>query len=287
MSYLKKFFSKIYLLTPRGVFICFGNCIGVFWFDVLRIRRRLVLDNIRKCFPERTEDEVIQIGRQSLKTLGVSIVDVMCLPFVTKEWVKKNCHIIGKEHIDFALQKEKGVFFLGSHLGSGDIGIASLNYYELKMNLITKRIKTEWINNYWFSTRQSHGTKLIDDRRSTFDILKALKKKEIVVFVLDQFMGPPLGVKTTFFGRETGTAMGLALLVERTKTPVVPSYTYLDRSGKIITVFEEEIPLQDFGSREESIREMTQIYTYKIEEIVRQYPHQWMWVHRRWKEFRE
>ena len=154
------------------------------------------------------------------------------------------------------------------------------------MNLITKRIKNEVINNFWFGARRFHGTRLIEDRRSTFDILKALKRNESVIFVLDQFMGPPLGVPVHFFGRKTGAAMGLALLVEKTRVPVIPCYSYVNEKGKIVDVFEPEIPFQDFGSREETIEKMTQIYTDKIEEIVRQYPEQWMWVHKRWKEFK-
>lgn len=100
-------------------------------------------------------------------------------------------------------------------------------------------------------------------------------------------MGPPIGVRTKFFGRETGTAMGLALMAERTGAPVVPMYTVRQPDGSAIVIFEPEIPMQDFGPRDETIARMTQVYTDKIEEIVRKHPEQWMWIHRRWKDFVE
>lgn len=263
---------------------------------MFRIRRNIVIDNISKAYPELDKKQVLKIGRRSMMTLGIGIVDVFCLPFANEKWLKKNVVVEGEKNIQEALKKGKGFFALGAHMGSGDMGLTALNYLfnnsqsvnekRLKVNLITKRFKNQWLNDYWFKVRQKHGTNLIEDRKSSFDILRALKRNEMVIFVLDQFMGPPLGVKTQFFGRETGTAMGLALLVEKTQVPVLPCYSYLRGDGKIVSVFEKEIPLQDFGSRNKTIEEMTQIYTQKIEEIVRKYPEQWMWVHRRWKEFK-
>ena len=76
-------------------------------------------------------------------------------------------------------------------------------------------------------------------------ILKSLKKNEAVVFVMDQFMGPPIGVRTTFFGHETGSAMGLAVMAQRSKVPVVPVYTYRDDNGDTHIILEPPIPFED------------------------------------------
>ena len=268
------------------VFNFIGWFIGWLWFDVLRIRRGIVLNNLRLAFPEWEERKRLEVGRRSMSALGKNIVDVFRLPFVDEKWVADNVEFQGMEHLQKALGRGKGVFGLGMHLASGDLSIASLNYFDLKVNLISKRFKTSWLNNYWFRVRQAHGTRLIEDRDSATDIMRALKRNELVIFVLDQFMGPPLGVETKFFGKKTGTAMGLALLAERTGAAVLPCYTYNRPDGTLVNVFGEEIPFQDLGTREESIQYMTQLYTDKIEEVVRKYPGQWMWVHRRWKEFK-
>lgn len=279
-------FSRLLRKIPRSVHSALGRLIGRLWFDVFRIRRRVILENLRLAFPHWSEDEIVRTGRRAMENLGRSIADVLCLPFFDGEWLDLHIETEGAENLHKALAKGKGVICLGLHLGSGDFSIASLNYLGFKVHLITKSFKNRALNRFWFHVREKHGTRLIADRKSGFDILKALKKNEIVIFVLDQFMGPPLGVKTRFFGHETGTASGMALLVSRTQAPVVPCYSYFNERGKVVNVFESEIPFQDFGDRERTIVGMTQVYTDKIEEIVRRYPDQWMWVHRRWKEFK-
>lgn len=273
-------------LPRRGQYF-FGSLIGWLWFDVLRIRRSLVLDNIRQAYPEWNDKEIKRVARRSMEVIGQNVVDVALLPFLNKEKVDELFEFEGVGHVEEALKLKKGVFFLGLHLGSGDLSIASLNYMGWKINLISKEFRSGGLNKFWFNARAQHGTKFMAPRQSHFDIFRALRKNEIVIFVLDQFMGPPLGLRTKFFGRETGTAMGLAMIAGKTGSPVIPSYTYLREDGKSVIVFEKPLDFQDQSTREETYSVMTQIYTDKIEEIVRKYPEQWLWVHRRWKEFRD
>ncbi len=100
-------------------------------------------------------------------------------------------------------------------------------------------------------------------------------------------MGPPVGVRTQFFGAETGTAAALALFADRTHAPVIPVYNIRLPNGKIRVIFEEEVSFLEQGSTDKNIAFMTQQYTSKIEQIVKKYPDQWLWIHRRWKPFRE
>ena len=268
-------------------FSCFiGRLIGWLWFDLLRIRRQIVIENIQRAFPDWDKDQVLTLARSSMYSLGKNIVDVFRLPAFDKKWAEENIEIEGLEHLKEAYSHGKGVFGLGLHLGSGDVGIACLHHFDIKVNLITKRFRTKWLNDYWFKVRQAHGVGLIEDRKSTVQIMRALKKNELIIFVLDQFMGPPLGVETQFFGQKTGAAMGLALLAGRTGAVVLPTYTYNRPDGKLINVFEKPIPFEEADTRDEAVKNMTQVYTDKIEEIVKKYPDQWLWVHRRWKEFK-
>src|SRR5690606_4605148 len=121
---------------------------------------------------------------------------------------------------------------------------------------------------------------------SSLQILKILKKTGMDVFMLGQFTGPPIGDKTKFFGHETGTAMGLAILAVRANSPVVPIYTYRLSDGRTAIRFLPEIPFVPAANQDETIAQMTQRYCDVIESIVRQHPEQWMWVHRRWKQFK-
>jgi KDO2-lipid IV(A) lauroyltransferase len=122
---------------------------------------------------------------------------------------------------------------------------------------------------------------------TAFEILKALKRGAGVIFVIDQYMGKPFGIKTRFFGIETGTAYGLALFVMKTGAPVIPVYSREGEDGKLHLIFEPavDVPAREGEDKEAAILRRTQTYNDVIESIVRRHPEEWLWVHRRWKHF--
>ena len=102
---------------------------------------------------------------------------------------------------------------------------------------------------------------------------------------MDQFTGPPIGTKVKFFGHETGAALGLAVIAQRSQAPVVPVYNFRDEEGMIHVCVEPEIPF--IKTKGESLNHMTQVYTDWVEEKVKEKPEHWMWLHRRWKKFQD
>ena len=284
---LGKALAFVITVLPQSVRQFLGLALGLLWFDVLRIRRRVAIENVRIGYPQLSKREATSLARKSLINMGRTIVEYGLISFYQSSFAPRNFTFEGEENLKAALAEGKGVIMLTLHLGNGDLAVAELSRVGYPMHLISKEFTTKWLNDLWFGMRERLGTRFIGARRSSFDILKALKKNEIVIFVLDQFMGPPLGVRTQFFGKETGTAMGCAIMAERTGAPVVTTYTYRRPDGSPVIVFEKAIPYLDNGPREENIATMTQKYTDKIESIVRLHPDQWMWIHRRWKEFRD
>lgn len=276
----------IIIRLPQSVQFFLGDLIGILWFDVFRIRRKVALENIKRCFPDWSDEHAVQVARRSLCNLGRSFIEFLRIPDVDPEKWRSHFQLHGVENYEKAFAKAKGVCILSAHIGNGDWGTLGLVLNNYHIYIISKEFKLKLLNDFWFATRRSLGTEFISDRGSSLTILKLLKKNKAIVFVLDQFLGPPIGIKTTFFGHETGTGMGLALLAERSNAPVVPVYTYRDERGGTHIVFEPEIPFVELANKEDTIKNMTQIYCNKIEEWVRAYPEQWLWVHRRWKKYK-
>ncbi len=275
--------------VPRKLRRACGAFLGVLWFDVLRFRRKIVLDNLDIAFPELDRAQKIKIGRKSVYNLGANFVDVFILPFINDAWAKENAVIEGRENLDEAIAQGKGVYVLSMHLGNGDFAGSLITMMGYELYLISKFFKTQWFNDIWFGLRRSRGIQFIEPHgaETAFKILKAIKKKALVVFVLDQFMGKPFGIATRFFGRETGTAYGLALFYLKTRSPVVPIYAFEGNDNKIHVRFEKQLELESHitGDKERDLQTLTQLFSDQIEECVRRYPDQWMWVHRRWKKF--
>jgi KDO2-lipid IV(A) lauroyltransferase len=210
-------------------------------------------------------------------------VELFSFPFLTKKDVLDQFEFQNLEKLHKAFEPGKGVFMISVHVANGDLATAALSHKGFPMNLISKVFASEWLNDFWFKGREHHGTHFIPPRRSSYEILKALKKNEMVVFVLDQYTAPPNGVVTEFFGIKTGTAHGLALLAERSGATVIPAFTYRKSFGDNVVAVGDPIPFEPRATKEETLRHNTQNYCDAVEAMVRQKPEQWMWVHRRWK----
>ncbi|WP_374079457.1 lysophospholipid acyltransferase family protein [Bdellovibrio bacteriovorus] len=293
MKLLVKFFVKIMVflssLFPRTWLRKSGAWVGFLWFDVMGFRKKIVMSNLDIAFPEWPQEQKHKVGRESVYQLGYNFAEFFFIPSVTPEWIQKNVVFEGWENVEKARSQGKGMFFLSLHLGNGDLAANAIAQSGQELFIITKRFKTQWFNDLWFSVRGAKGVKYIDAHgpNNAFEILKALKKNAALVFVLDQYMGKPYGIATTFFGKRTGTAYGLALFAQKTKSPVLPIYTYEGNDKKLHVVIEPAMDTENCvtDDKDQTILNITQSFNDKLEEIVRKHPEQWMWVHRRWKDF--
>jgi KDO2-lipid IV(A) lauroyltransferase len=266
-----------------------GSFLGVFWFDVLRFRRKIVLENLRIAFPELSERERRRLGRLSMQYFSTHVFEVFMIPFLSKEWHSRHVIFHGEENYKIALGEGRGVLLLSLHLGHGDLGASVVEMKGYPITIITKYFKSTLLNKIWFYFRGAQGVEFIapHGEKTPFEILKALKKQRGVVFVMDQYMGPPFGIESRFFGRWTGSAFGLGLFMRKTRAPVVPLYVLPGQDGKLHVHFEKPLDLLGLstGNKKQDLAVWTQAVNDKIEEIIRRHPAQWMWIHRRWKEF--
>lgn len=293
MNLLVKFFVSVMSffssMFPRTWLRKSGSWVGFLWFDVFGFRKQIVMNNLQIAFPEWSEEQKLKVGRESVYNLGYNFGEFFFIPSLSQKWLDKNAVFEGWENIEKARAGGKGMFFLTLHLGNGDLAANTLVMKGQPTYIITKKFKTQWFNDLWFATRGAKGVQYIDAHgpNNAFEILKALKKNAAVVFVLDQYMGKPYGVATTFFGKRTGTAYGLALFAQKTKAPVLPIYTFEGPDKKLHVVIEPAIDTSQSVSedKDQTILNLTQSFNNKLEEIVRKHPEQWMWVHRRWKDF--
>ncbi len=289
ISFVLRVFARFLRIWPRSWLRAWGGILGFLWIDVFRFRRDIVLANLKIAFPEWSASQRLQVGRESVYQLGYNFAEFFMIPAMDEAWLKKNVVFEGVENFIKAHNQKKGIYFLTLHLGNGDIAANAVAMRFCELFIITKKFKNKLFNDIWFSIRGAKGVKYIEAHgpSNAFEIMKALKKNAAVIFVVDQFMGKPYGMATKFFGQRTGTAYGLALFAQKTKSPVVPTYTYNGPDGKMHIVFEPIVDLTPFVSddKEQTLRNLTQHFCDIVERIVVLYPEQWLWVHRRWKDF--
>ncbi len=276
-------------LLPSRTNLVLGKILAFLWVDVFRVRRQVIFQNLELALPQLSQIEKQRIARQCMQNMCRSFFDVIKIPSLSDQWIKDHVIIEGLDNLKLAQKEKKGILFLSLHLGSGDLAGAIISRDILPSFIITKRFKNKFLDAFWFELRGASKTQFIDAhaKRNAFDILAALKRQFGVVFVLDQFMGMPYGVESSFFGHKTGTAYGLALFAKKTQAPVICIHTYWGTSDKLHICFGERIDLSAFsGDDDETYKcRATNRFNLELENIIRQHPEHWMWVHRRWKKF--
>ena len=113
--------------------------------------------------------------------------------------------------------------------------------------------------------------------------IKVLRSNEILFIPLDQNFGNGSGVFVDFFGQKAATATGPIIFAKRTEAPILPMFIIRQRDDRHKIIIEPPLELEERENEEEMILINTTQITNLIERYIRQYPHEWGWMHRRWK----
>ncbi|MFY9909237.1 MAG: lysophospholipid acyltransferase family protein, partial [Candidatus Sulfotelmatobacter sp.] len=152
------------------------------------------------------------------------------------------------------------------------------------MHIVVRAMDNVYLDRLILRYRTLHGNCIVEKDDFVRGLLAAMKAGEEVGILMDTNMTPPQGVFVDFFGIAACTASGLARIALRTDAAVVPGFTIWDAQlGKYRLRFDPALELIRTGDLEADIQANTQQFTSVIEKYVRNYPEQWLWVHRRWK----
>ncbi|HEV2022653.1 MAG TPA: lysophospholipid acyltransferase family protein [Terriglobales bacterium] len=271
-------------LLPRPLARALGIALGRLVYLLHGRLRRVGRRNLELAFPEKSAAERQRILKGLFTALGRQLAEFCLFPRYSKENVERVAVYQGLENLEAARQRGKGVIFLTAHLGGWEIGsfVHSLNGNPL--HVVVRALDNPYLDRLVDRYRCLHGNTTFDKQDFARGLLGALKAGETVGILMDQNMTPPQGVFVDFFGRAACTASGVARVALRTDAAVVPAFTLWDRAlGKYRVQFDPALELVRSGDEEADAISNTAAFTKVIESYARQYPEQWLWVHRRWK----
>lgn len=246
--------------------------------------RHVGMRNLKLAFPEKTRRERARILRGVFTSLGRQLAEVCLFPTYTPENVGKVVVYDGFENFERALARGKGVLFLTAHLGAWELSAFTHSLYGHPLHIVMRPLDNVYLDRLMRRYRTMHGNSTVDKDDFVRGLLSAMKAGETVGILMDTNMTPPQGVFTDFFGIPACTASGLARIALRTDAAVVPGFTIWDPGlRKYRLRFDTALKLIRTGNDDADVRANTALFTKVIEEYVRKYPDQWLWVHRRWK----
>ena len=275
---------KILGLLPRPIARAIGITLGLTVYAVHGRLRRVGLRNLALAFPEMSDRERRRLLRGEFISLGRQLAEVCLFPRYTRENISRTVVYDGFENYENAYKRGKGVLFLTGHLGAWELSAFAHSLNGHPLSIVMRSLDNPYIDAFLQSYRTMHGNRTVDKDDFVRGLLSAMRNGETVGILMDTNMTPPQGVFVDFFGIPACTASGLARIALRTAAAVVPGFTVWDaKLGKYILRFDPAVELIRTNDNEADIVANTAKFTKVIESVIRQYPDQWLWVHRRWK----
>lgn len=277
-------FIKVLGLMPRPLSRAFAIGLAqVFYLLHFRLRQ-VGMRNLEMVFPEKKVAERRRILRGVFTSLGRQLAELCQFPKYTPENIDQIVVYEGLENYERAYAQRKGVLFLTAHFGGWELSAFAHSLHGHWLHIVMRPMDNEYLDRLLQHYRTMYGNKTVAKDDFVRGLLAAMKAGETVGILMDTNMTPPQGIFVDFFGIPACTASGLARIALRTDAAVVPGFTIWDPVlRKYRLRFDPALDLIRTGALEADIAANTQMFTKVIENYVRRYPEQWLWVHRRWK----
>jgi Kdo2-lipid IVA lauroyltransferase/acyltransferase len=271
-------------VLPRSLARAVGIGLGLLIYLLHGKLRRVGMRNLDLAFPQKSAGERRKIVRGVFTSLGRQFAEVCLFPLYTRENIGQVVIYDGFENFDRAAQLGKGVLFLTGHLGGWELSAFSHSLYGHPLRFVMRPLDNPYLDRLVRDYRTMHGNIPILKHDPVRELLRAMKEGATVGILMDTNMMPPQGIFVDFFGIPACTPSGLARIALRTDAAVVPGFTLWDPVlRKYRLRFDPALKLIRTGDSDADIVANTQLFTTVIEDFVKRYPDQWLWVHRRWK----
>lgn len=247
--------------------------------------RKVALENLQVAFgDEKSERELLAIARRAFQNLGMMAVEFFRIPKMDVETFRKRVKIEGLEAALRLLGKGKGVLLLLSHFGNWEMmGIMSKLIGDSIMVIAKPMKKNMRVDQFITKIRSAAGLEVVSSIKASRAVIKALSRNRVVGILIDQRAKRSEGIWADFFGKKAPTTPGLAVLAMKTGAPVVPVFMVRNGFGKHRLIIQEPLALVHTGDIKKDVEANTQLFNHTLESMIRRYPDQWFWVHRRWE----
>jgi KDO2-lipid IV(A) lauroyltransferase len=277
-------FSFFISLPPESFALWGGRRLGSLGYYLDWEHRKVALQNLQLAFGhEKSTGEIRGIAKRTFQNLGMMAIEFFRIPRMDVETYQKKVSMEGLNETLKLLEMKKGALLLVGHFGNWELMGFMAKVIGNPILVIAKPIKQVRIDRWITGIRKVAGLEMIFPLNAARNVIKALSENRIVGILIDQRAKRSRGVWADFFGRRAPTTPGLAVLALKTGAPVVPVFMVRNGFQKHRLIIKAPLELIRTGDFEKDVEANTQLFTRTLESMIRQYPDQWFWLHRRWE----
>lgn len=240
--------------------------------------RRVARRNLLMALPELPEPRRREIADGVFHSIARLLATFAKFPSIRRDNLDRWIRVEGYEHVQAALRAGRGVLFATAHLGNWELSAYAHALLAAPMNLVARPLDNPLIERLVERRRSLSGNRVVLKKDFARVILKALAANETVGILIDQNAAVDSGVFVDFFGVPASAGTGFAKLAARSGAAVIPGFALWSAGERrYVLRFYPPVPMTGDAARD------TAALQGQLETVIRQYPDQWLWIHRRWK----
>jgi KDO2-lipid IV(A) lauroyltransferase len=250
-----------------------------------RRHRQVADDNLRHAFPELCDRERERLVRATFRHFLSLIIEIARLPrkLCVGNW-REHVTLVGGDKVVGAMTSGRPALIVTAHLGNWELAGFALGLLGFRTHAVARTLDNPHLDRFLLRFREKTGQRVLAKKGDYDQITDLLKDSGVLATLADQDAGQR-GVFVDFFGRPASTHKAIALMALEYDAPLVvvgvPRVSVRPRHYHVVV--EELIEPSEFAKRPDAVRALTQRYTAALERIIRRYPEQYFWLHRRWK----
>ncbi len=259
-----------------------ARALGVCLYQTVKLRRKLVDQNLALAFPEKSATELALIAKKMYEQQAVNLLETLRLPLVkTPSDAKALFEIDPAVAERLCFQANRGGVVVSAHFANWEWMAVCWGLVARPMTIIYKPLSNQWLDETLNDWRTRCGNELVPMEQAARQCLKKLREGKLVAFLSDQ-ASHDLKYFTPFLGRDAAVFLGAAVFALKTRSPMLLAMPIRIGDGKYRLEI-SEILTDDLDYNEDDVKRLAERYTNAIERYIRQYPAQWFWLHNRWK----
>jgi KDO2-lipid IV(A) lauroyltransferase len=234
--------------------------------------------NLSFAFADATEQQRCDIVDGVFQSIARLLVAFARLPSLHKSNIHQWIRYEGLDNYLDAKREGKGVLVATAHLGNWELSAFAHAMMTEPMNVMVRPLDNPLIDRLVEARRQLSGNGLILKRDAARRVLRALHENEAVGILVDQNTSASEGVFIEFFGKLACANTGFTKLAQHSGAAIVPGFALWDEKAKqYVLRFYPKVELE--GDMQKDTQKLHSV----LESVIREYPEQWLWIHRRWK----
>lgn len=271
----------------KGIVCAFGKSLGFVLYYTDFSHRRTVRRNLKFIYPEWKDEKIRRISKRVFQNFGITIFEILQMSFLKNKNILSNIHIIrGEEHLRNAIDESNGVVVVSAHIGNWESAALFIPcYYGHPVISVARKIDSAIINKLALKMRTRFGNSIINKEGALPEMTRTVRNGNILAILIDQSTTTSEGVEIDFFGKKATATPAAAMVALRCKSPVIPAFCIRGKDNKLGIIIEPPVEITRTKSLRNDLITNTQTMNDVVEKIIREYPDQWLWMHKRWKKF--